>query len=112
MMQGCLVILEQYAFSGNGTPMCLYGDPAYPLRVHLQSPFTNARLTGDIQRVNGCSKGFCGMDFWRDHQLLQVLRFQEKSENEVELCGEDVCCMCYFTKCHHLPVWQSNLTFF
>jgi hypothetical protein len=33
--------LRQYAFAPDGTPLCLYGDPAYPLRVHLQQPFRN-----------------------------------------------------------------------
>ena len=28
-----------YAFSTRGDPLCLYGYSAYPLRVHLQTPF-------------------------------------------------------------------------
>jgi hypothetical protein len=35
--------LTQYAFSTNQTPMCIYGDPAYPLRIHLQAPFRQAQ---------------------------------------------------------------------
>ena len=31
--------LIQYAYDANGTALCLYGDPAYPLSVHLHSPF-------------------------------------------------------------------------
>ena len=31
--------LENFAFCPTGREMCLYGDPAYPLRVHLQAPF-------------------------------------------------------------------------
>ena len=58
MMQGMLAdsqplnILEHFAFSPGGHPMCLYGDPAYPLRTHLQAPFTDARLTPDMQLFN------------------------------------------------------------
>ena len=31
---GLLRDLSQYAFSTTGHPLCLYGDSAYPLRVH------------------------------------------------------------------------------
>ena len=32
--------LHQYALDLQGQPFCIYGDPAYPLRVHLQGqPF-------------------------------------------------------------------------
>ena len=37
--------LQQYSFNTQGQPLCIYGDPAYPLRVHLQCPFQNAVLT-------------------------------------------------------------------
>ena len=43
---------EQHAFSPDGEPMCLYGDPAYPLRVHLQAPFREAVFTPNIQEFN------------------------------------------------------------
>ena len=36
--------LRQYAFSLAGQPLCIYGDPAYPIRVHLQCPFRNGVL--------------------------------------------------------------------
>ena len=46
---GLLDDLGNYAFSPNGQPMCIYGDPAYPLRVHLQAPFRELHLTPDMQ---------------------------------------------------------------
>ena len=51
MDSGLLNGLEQYAFS-NGHPMCLYGDPAYPLRVHLQAPYRNRQLTPAMEEFN------------------------------------------------------------
>ena len=33
--------------------MCLYGDPAYPLRKHLQAPF---RITGANQDMEDLNK--------------------------------------------------------
>ena len=49
-----LNLLEQFAFSPVGEPMCLYGDPAYPmsLRVHLQAPFRDERLTAAVDSYN------------------------------------------------------------
>ena len=38
---GALQQLERHAYNLYQKPMCLYGDPAYPLRAHLQGPFTN-----------------------------------------------------------------------
>ena len=44
--------LEQHSFSPDGQALCIYGDPAYPLRVHLQSPFRRAPLTPEQQLFN------------------------------------------------------------
>lgn len=46
---GLLQDLEQYAFFTGGQPMCIYGDPAYPLRVNLQGPFQEAALTPQME---------------------------------------------------------------
>ena len=32
--------------------MCIYGDPAYPLRVHLQAPFRVDRITPEMAEYN------------------------------------------------------------
>ncbi|XP_028403364.1 uncharacterized protein LOC114526065 [Dendronephthya gigantea] len=44
--------LEQHAYSPDGEPMCIYGDPAYPLRVNLQAPFRNVLMTPAMQEFN------------------------------------------------------------
>ena len=47
---GFLHDLNMYAFSPMGVPLCIYGDPAYPLRIHLQAPFRNTtRLTQQMK---------------------------------------------------------------
>ena len=49
---GLLQELSQYSFAPDGTPLCVYDDPAYPLRVHLQGPFKGANLTPAEQQFN------------------------------------------------------------
>jgi len=41
---GLLRDLERHAFSPSGNPMALYGDSAYPLRVHLVVPYRGAGI--------------------------------------------------------------------
>ena len=49
---GLLENLENFSFSPDGHPLCIYGDPAYPLRVHLQAPFRQAVMTAEMQLFN------------------------------------------------------------
>ena len=44
-LSGLLRDLQTYSHSPNGQPLCIYGDPAYPLWVHLQQPFKGRILT-------------------------------------------------------------------
>ena len=37
--------LQRFSFNPHGDILCVYGDPAYPLRPQLQCPFRGARLT-------------------------------------------------------------------
>ena len=43
--------LNMYAFSPMGVPLCIYGDPAYPLRIHLKHSKTHS-ANGVVQQVN------------------------------------------------------------
>ena len=45
---GLLGELEQHAFSTTREPMALFGDPAYPLRVHLRG----AGITPQMELYN------------------------------------------------------------
>ena len=49
---GLLQELEHRAFSTMGHPLCINGDPAYPLRVHLQAPFRDGVLTPQMIDFN------------------------------------------------------------
>ena len=49
---GLLADLGNYAISPAGQPMCLHGDPAYPLRVDLQAPFRDVRLILEMETFN------------------------------------------------------------
>ena len=44
--------ISQYVFSRNQTPMCIYGDPAYPLRMQLQAPFRQVEATINQQNAS------------------------------------------------------------
>ena len=48
---GLLLQLQQHAWYGNRA-MNIYGDPAYPISIHLQAPFRGARLTDEQKRYN------------------------------------------------------------
>lgn len=47
-----LTDLRRVAWTNAGDPLCIYGDPAYPLNVHLQTPYRGANLTADMGRYN------------------------------------------------------------
>ena len=46
-MSGLLEQLQVHSFDRAGNILCIYGDPAYPLRPHLQAPFRENNLTND-----------------------------------------------------------------
>ena len=50
---GVLNQLQRFSVDTNGNPLCIYGDPAYPLRLHLQGPFRGAGLTLFSVDTNG-----------------------------------------------------------
>ena len=78
---GLLRDLEQYAFSTGGQPMCIYGDPAYPLRVHLQGPFQGAALTPRMEMFNDSMSSVRVSVEWLFGDILNYFKFLDFKKN-------------------------------
>jgi len=50
-VSGLLQNLQQVSWDDQ-TPLCIFGDMAYPLSVHLQTPYSNPRLTQEQKDYN------------------------------------------------------------
>ncbi|CAB4016993.1 Hypothetical predicted protein, partial [Paramuricea clavata] len=76
---GLLQTLE--AFSTSGQPMCLYGDPAYPLRVHSQAPFREANLTNRMQLFNTHMSATRVSVEWLFGDIINYFKFLDFKKN-------------------------------
>ena len=78
---GLLNDLQRYAFSPTGQAMCLYGDPAYPLRIHLQAPFRNAVLTPAMQAFNSSMSTVRESVEWLFGDIVNYFKFMDFKKN-------------------------------
>ena len=78
---GLLQDLERYAFSTGGQPMCIYGDPAYPLRVHLQGPFQGAALTPQMEMFNASMSSVRVSVEWLFGDISNYFKFIDLKKN-------------------------------
>ena len=78
---GLLNDLETHSFSATGQPMCVYGDPAYPLRVHLQAPFRDAVLTQDMKNFNKAMSGVRISVEWLFGDIINTFKFMDFKKN-------------------------------
>ena len=78
---GLLSDLQRFAFSSTGQPMCLYGDPAYPLRIHLQVPFRNAVLTPAMQAFNSSMNAVRESVEWLFGDIVNYFKFMDFHKN-------------------------------
>ena len=73
--------LERNAFSSTGKPMCIYGDPAYPLRVHLQCPFRQRLLTPDMEAFNEAMSSVRVSVEWLFGDIVDYFKFLDFKRN-------------------------------
>ena len=83
---GLLNNLPRFAISPTGQPMCIYGDRAYPLRVHLQAPFRQGCLTPQMQAYNDAmSEGRVSVE-WLFGDIINSFKFPNyKKHLKIEL---------------------------
>ena len=77
---GLLQALQQYAYVG-GRPMCVYGDPAYPHRVHLQAPYRNRQLTAEMEAFNKSMSSVRVSVEWLFGDIVNYFRFVDFKKN-------------------------------
>ncbi|XP_028395743.1 uncharacterized protein LOC114519770 [Dendronephthya gigantea] len=73
--------LENLAFSPTNEPLCLYGDPAYPLRLQLQAPFREVQLTPEMVAYNeSMSKVRVSVE-WLFGDIINYFKFMDFKKN-------------------------------
>ena len=75
---GLLNDIQRFAFSTTGQPMCLYGDPAYPLSIHLQALFRNEVLTQDF---NSFMSAECESVEWLFGDIVEYFKCMDFYKN-------------------------------
>lgn len=78
---GLLGELQRNAISPTGQPLCVFGDPAYPLRVHLQGPFKNAHLTPQMQEFNKSMSEVRISVEWLFNDIINYFKFMDFKKN-------------------------------
>ena len=67
--------LQLHAYIPNGKPLCIYGDPANPLRVHLQAPYQGNRLTNLRKGYNTAMSNVRVSVEWLFKEILTYFAF-------------------------------------
>ena len=74
---GLLQELSQYSFAPDGTPLCVYGDPAHP----LQGPFKGANLTQAEQQFNKAMSQVRDSVEWLFGDIVNYVAFLDFKKN-------------------------------
>ena len=69
--------LEAHALNLDGQPMCLYGDLAYPLRVHLQAPFRMVEPNPDMEAFNQSMSSVRVSVEWLFGDIVRSFKFMD-----------------------------------
>ena len=80
-MSGLLNDLQNYSWSTNGQPLCLYGDPAYPLRAHLQSPYRGGHLSDAEKAFNSSMSAVRVAVEWGFNDISSYFSFLDFKKN-------------------------------
>ena len=103
--------LERNCNTENGDPLCIYGDSAYPERMHLQTPYKGNNLTNDQKTFNtAMSKVRVSVEwvFGEIAGYFAFIDFKKKSKNWIAASWNNVHYLCFIEECHFLLIWFYN----
>ena len=77
-----LPLLEQHCHRANGSPLCTYGDPAYPLRAHLQRPFEGNHFSQEQKDFHKSMKTVHVSVEWVFKEIIRYFGFMDFKKNQ------------------------------
>lgn len=80
-MSGILDQMQQYSVNPDGDFLCVYGDPAYPLRPQLQAPFRGGILTEDQRAWNKSMSTVRVAVEWLFGDIINYFKFLDFRKN-------------------------------
>ena len=95
--------LVQYSRKVNGETLCIYGDPAYPLRPQLQAPFKNQNLTPQQDDFNKSMSAVRTSVEWVFGEIINYFSFLDFKKNlkiELSAIGKMYCVCALLTNAH------------
>lgn len=78
---GLLEDFRRFSFSPTRIPLCVYGDPAYPLRLHLQAPFRGTTLTPQQRDFNKSMSSARVSVEWIFNDIVNYFKFLDFKKN-------------------------------
>ena len=76
-----LNVMGNLAFSPAGQPMCAYGDPAYPLRIYLQAPYRQGRVTQQMEDYSKAMSEVRVSVEWLFGDIINSFKFLDYKKN-------------------------------
>ena len=75
-------LLVQYSVGPNENPLCIYGDPGYPLRIQLQATYNKRNALNPAQREfnTAMSKARISVE-WVFGEILRYFAFLDFKKN-------------------------------
>ena len=106
--------LRLHSFDRNNSPLCLYGDPAYPLNIHLIGPFKGINLTNAQKQFNSDMSSVRVAVEWGFGKVTELFKFVDFKKNltSAKSSWQDLCSCCYYFKCTYLHIQISDWDFF
>ena len=94
--------LERNCNTEYGDPLCIYGDSAYPERMHVQTPYKGNTLT-NVEWVFGEIAGYFA-------EIAEIAGYfiDFKKKKWIAASWNNVHYLCFIEECHFMLIWVYN----
>ena len=74
--------LEQYCNKADGSTLCIFGEPAYPLGTHIQAPYKHNHLSETKKDFNKAMSSARVSVEWVFGEITEYFAFVDFKKNE------------------------------